>query len=736
MLANFFRHGLTFRPQTSSTDCGAACLAMILNYYGCRRRVSDLAAECSAGRSGITAASLERVASLNGVRLQGHALSIDELSSITTPAVLHWGFEHWVVLESFHRNFSVTILDPALGRRRVERKELSDKFTGVALLPKPPATRAFSLPSSSSSRFWAQFTISRTKSLWRIGLPLTAMILVATALAQILGVAVAFLTGALFSEVTLLGGASLLGLLGLGILAVLVMRVALEQLRAVAVHFARCLIDGSLLVKIVRHILRLPFPFFLARGAGELQERVHSYFFIRQLLTDDAASACIDLFFAGIYEYALFTVSHSAALAAAVCVVLVLAVALGRYAPERDLLAVELEAETEKSRRLFEILRGAKRLKASGLESEAITIWSSALNRHINAAAARGYLSAMWDGFGLALQGMLPLVVIYIGAVGVIGGHNSVGTVLTELFLTTGLLAPLGSVARTTHQFRVAGAYWNRVSDLVLTPAERSGNQDVGTDGDIELCDVTFTYPGEPSPALKNVSCKFERGQTTAVVGVSGSGKSTLISVLLGLFIPQSGKVLSGGKPIDEGNLEAYRQRLGIVLQDETIFDGSIFSNIALGCKAATLEEVVSAAKAAILHEEILKMPAGYETYVGEDGRNLSGGQRQRLALARALVRRPKLLILDEATSNLDEDSCAKVDQSLGLLTCTRIVITHRLSLVRDANKILVLHAGKIEEGGSHEELLRARRMYSKLWDAQMVGAPNKNKDGSLAGTF
>jgi ATP-binding cassette subfamily B protein len=344
-------------------------------------------------------------------------------------------------------------------------------------------------------------------------------------------------------------------------------------------------------------------------------------------------------------------------------------------------------------------------------------------------------MGAIWDGFGQACQGMLPLFVLYLGALSVINGHTGVGTVFTELSLAIGLLTPLTSVARTAHQFRVASAYWNRVSDLVLTEAERTGSEPIDVDGHIELCDVTFSYAGEPVPALKNVSCTFERGQTTAIVGVSGSGKSTLVSVLLGLFTPQSGKVLAGGKPIAEGNLQAFRQGIGVVLQDETIFEGTIFSNIALGCSTATLEDVVSAARAANLHGEISKMPAGYETYVGEDGRNLSGGQRQRLALARALIRRPKLLILDEAVSNLDENNCAQVEMSVRALTCTRVVITHRLSLIKDADKILVMDGGSLVETGKHANLLKARNMYWALWDSQMSSQDPQGPPGVLAGT-
>jgi len=220
---------------------------------------------------------------------------------------------------------------------------------------------------------------------------------------------------------------------------------------------------------------------------------------------------------------------------------------------------------------------------------------------------------------------------------------------------------------------------------------------------------------------LKNISCRIDPGQKVALVGATGSGKSTMAAILLGLIRPTRGEIYYDGIPLRDLHYQYLRNQFGVVLQDPVIYSGSIRQNITFGLREYLFQDIVEAAKKACLHDEITRMPMGYETVISEGGTNLSGGQRQRLALARALVRRPSMLLLDEATSHLDSLTEASVDQNLGDLSCTRIVIAHRLSTIRNADQILALKDGEVVEHGTHDELLRRNGYYRELLQSKSL---------------
>jgi ABC-type bacteriocin/lantibiotic exporter with double-glycine peptidase domain len=292
---------------------------------------------------------------------------------------------------------------------------------------------------------------------------------------------------------------------------------------------------------------------------------------------------------------------------------------------------------------------------------------------------------------------------------------------LAMLFLT-----PLASLVSSGRELQLIGAHLERLADVLEAEPEQTGGkreQLPALQGNIELAGVTFGYRPE-SPIVHEISLRVQAGQKVALVGPTGSGKSTLAMLLLGLYPPDAGSVLYDGVPLDQLDLGWLRRQCGVVLQEPFLFSGSIRQNIAFKDPALSLGEVREAARLAAIDEEIMQMPMGYETLLNEGGLGLSGGQRQRLALARALVQRPAILLLDEATSNLDTVTEAAVDQHLDRLGCTRIVIAHRLSTVRNADQILVLYEGRLVEQGRHEELVTRGGQYAALVHGQDAVGP------------
>jgi ABC-type bacteriocin/lantibiotic exporter with double-glycine peptidase domain len=359
-----------------------------------------------------------------------------------------------------------------------------------------------------------------------------------------------------------------------------------------------------------------------------------------------------------------------------------------------------------------------------GTELDATAHWAGLFAAQLNVSVRRGRLTALTDSLSTTLRVAAPLVLLAFGALGVIHGTMSLGSTLALLALAQGVLTPLSSVVNVAGQFQLLGSYIERLDDVLTAPRE----QTLGTlppapqvRGGIQLNSVSFRYQSSAPEVVRNVSVTIEPGQFVAIVGCSGSGKSTLANLLLGLYRPLRGQILFDGINITEVEARSLRRQLGIVNQRPYLFAGTIRANIAASDPTLSLEHIVAAARSASIHDEIARLPMGYQTLLSDGGGSLSGGQRQRLALARALARRPAILVLDEATSSLDSLAERAVQRELEGLGCTRIVIAHRLSTIREADLILVMRNGELVEQGAHDQLVARCGHYAELVAGQAL---------------
>lgn len=342
----------------------------------------------------------------------------------------------------------------------------------------------------------------------------------------------------------------------------------------------------------------------------------------------------------------------------------------------------------------------------------------------IKASKRRGIFSAYVDSVMQSLRIAAPLIVLLIGAQEVISKNMSIGSMLAFYTLCISFFTPLTSLVTTSNQMVLMGTYFRRILDILEATPEQNDELVVSPpelQGEIELKNVSFKYNQYGPTIVKDVSVKVHPGQFIAIVGTTGSGKSTLASLLLGLYQPTEGQILFDKQDIKYMDKSKFRQQIGVVTQQVHLFNKSIFQNIAFHNEKLTSKEIIESAKLAEIHEDIMGLRMNYETVLSEEGSNLSGGQRQRLALARALVNKPKILLLDEASSALDTVTEQKIHQNLEELNCTRIVIAHRLSTVKKADKIIVVDNGEIIETGSHEELLDLGREYRNLYENQLT---------------
>jgi ABC-type bacteriocin/lantibiotic exporter with double-glycine peptidase domain len=700
----------------SATECGAACLAMVLGLHGRSVRLDEVRESLDAARDGLDASQIVAAAGAHGLRGRGVRCEPEDLAYLPPGSVLHWEFQHFVVLERAGRA-GADIVDPALGRRRVTMAELRRAFTGVALTFEPGEDFEPRPPGTSPLVPYFRRVLGSSGGLGRI--------LVTSLLLRVFALALPLLTGLLVDRVVPHADQSLLLVAGLGVAAILGFAFLGNLVRSYLLLELRARLDSRLMLDFLEHLLALPFPFLQRRSTGDLAMRLDSNAVLREVLTSSALVALLDGSLVLLYLVALVFLSPTlGSLVLALAALQVGLFALNRRA-YRSLMSEELQASSRLQGYEIEMLGGIETLKAAGAEGRALDRWSNLFVDALNVTVRRDRRAAVVDALMDLLSLGSPLVVLWVGAFEVLAGRLTLGGMLALGALATGVLAPLAGLVATALRLETAASYAERLEDVLCAPRERqtAGLRPKGRlRGRIVLEGVTFAYGDQAEPVLRDVSLAVEPGQHVAVVGRSGSGKSTLARLLLGLYVPTSGRILVDGVDLNDLDLAWFRRQVGFVPQRPHLFAGSLRSNLAFGAHAADLPAIERAARLACIEDEIGAMPMGFETIVIDQGASLSGGQHQRLALARALVHDPAVLILDEATSALDSLTERAVQSNLEGLACTRVVIAQRLSTIEAADVIFVLEGGRLVEQGRHDQLMAARGRYEGLVRAQTEG--------------
>lgn len=701
--------------QVTAVECGAACVAMILNYYGCATSIAEVLESCGAGRDGLTALEIVKSARLYGLRVRAVSVELADFRFVTLPAIVHWEFNHFLIVERWSQN-RVDVIDPALGRRTLTPSAFDEGFTGVAIMLEPGVQFEQRAPRKSLTPW------SYIRSFLRMR-AIISQILGTSLLLQVLGLGGPLLTEIVIDRILPESDSSMLTMLALGMLILVLMQGVAAFLRSSLLIYLQTRVDTTMMLNFFEHLLSLPYRFFQLRLSGDLLARMNSNLAIRDLLTNQLISTLLDGGTVVTYFVILLSLSKLiAGIALAVGSVQVALLLLTSSAIRR-LTQRDLEAQGKTQGYMSEVLAGIATIKASGAEHRVFNRWENLFFNEMNISLRLNYLSSIVSTTLSIINVLAPLLLLWIGALQVMAGVMSIGTMLALNTLAVQFLVPLGALATSGQQLQIIRAHFNRVADVVGTHPEQNVAQ-VQTprrlSGQVELKHVGFQYNQNAPVILRDINVKIYPGQKVALVGKTGSGKSTLGKLLVGLITPTVGSILFDGVSLKRLNYQEVRSQLGIVLQESFVFSGSIKENIALTNPALNMGRIREAAQIAGIADDIEKMPMGYDTLVSEGGSAFSGGQRQRLALARALANHPALLLLDEATSSLDVVTEQIVEQNLRRLPCTQIIIAHRLSTIRNADVILVLDGGHIVEQGTHEQLLRRNGFYAWLIQIQL----------------
>ncbi|MDH2327736.1 peptidase domain-containing ABC transporter [Cereibacter sp. SYSU M97828] len=681
---------------TESAECGLACMAMVGRYHGHDIDLNGLRQQFSLSLTGATLRNLMQLAEQLSLAPRALRVGLQALKDVRLPAILHWDLNHFVVLKSISAKQAV-IHDPARGARTLPLDEFANHFTGVVLEVQPAEhfQKAEAKIPVKLTSLW-----SRTEGMGRAIFQVLALSLVF----QIATFAMPFHIQLVVDEAIGRADGSLLTVLALGFGALTVMHAALEALRNWVLRLLGSMMSFQIVGNIVRHLMRLPVPYFEKRHVGDIMSRIESTSAIQDALTRGMVSAMVDGLMAVIAAGVLFLYSPMLAVVVILSLLMVLGLGFAFYPATRAATEENIVTMASEQSHLIETVRAMPTIKLMGGETEREGKWRNRFASVINSSVRVGKYEITLRFLQNVVIGVQTVLVIYLGARMILNAEGfSVGMLMAFLSFRQTFSDRAQSLVAEVMQFRLLRLHLERLGDIVTAEpdvAHVSGRPQrmIDVKGGIDLRGVDFRY-GSGSPlVLKDVSLSIAPGDFVAITGASGGGKTTLAKLLLGLHQPESGQILLDGQPASPELWRAWRGQIGVVAQDDQLLSGSIADNIAFFDPEMDMERVAAAAMAAQVHDDIARMPMQYLSLVGDMGSALSGGQRQRVLLARALYRRPRLLLLDEGTANLDESTERAIADLISSLPVTRIVIAHRPALIERASRWLRVGGGGVEE--------------------------------------
>jgi ATP-binding cassette subfamily B protein RaxB len=694
-LAFGFGHNLPLLLQTEAAECGLACLGMVAGFHGYRTDLTTLRRRFPISLKGVTLSTIIRFAHQLELSTRPVKLDLKSLNQLRLPCILHWDFNHFVVLKEVGSH-SAIIHDPALGIRNLSLDVVSKSFTGVALELWPnPGFK----PAEQKQTMRLRGLVGRVTGLYQ---SFCQILLLALAL-EVFAVVSPFFLQWIIDNALVSADRDLLTTLALGFGMLMFMQQAVSVVRAWVMMYMGTTLNVQWRDNVFAHLLNLPVAYFEKRHLGDVVSRFGAIDSIQHTLTTSFLEAILDGLMTLATLALMFVYSPQLALIAVGAMVLY---GMGRwiwFAPLRHATEEQIIHAAKQQSHFLETMRGVKTIKLFQRQDDRRSSWLALLVDQINADLRTQKLGLLFHSLNGVLFGLENILIIWLGATLVMDGNFSVGVLMAFNSYKGQFDGRVSSLIDKFVEVKMLRLQGERLADIVLHEPEVSHTRLVGDTRDtlepsLEVKGLRYRYAEQEPYVLDGVDFKIDAGESVAIVGPSGCGKTTLLNVMLGILSPTEGDVLVGGISMAQIGLDALRQMVGTVLQDDVLFAGSISDNISFFDPHADQEWVEQCARLAAIHHDITTMPMAYNTLVGDMGTVLSGGQKQRILLARALYKRPKILFLDEATSHLDIEREHLVNAAVKTLKMTRVIVAHRPETIGTADRVIVLTDGKVEQ--------------------------------------
>ncbi len=666
---------------------------MIAGQYGSKLSLPQLRQRFSISLKGATLKQLIDIATEMKLGPRALRCELEDLSNLRLPAILHWNLNHFVVLEKVIRK-GLVILDPGMGKRVISTDEANDKFTGVVLELTPakdftPETKAEKLGLFDiipfSSGFWKAMGQALGLSLF-----LQFFVLLSPFFMQFI-----------IDEAILKSDTSLLLAIAAGFALLKIFETISTLVRSLVLQYLSTIVSYDMESSVLHHLLRLPLNYFQKRAIGDIQQRFSGLQMIQSLIVNTSVATLIDGLLVITVGIALFLYNPLLASIATLTIAIYAIARLLFMNLSKRLSMDTMITDADKQSHFLGTLRAIQVIKISGLETQRESRWRNLASETLGARVKYGNVNILFQGLNGAFLGLSNILIVYLAARQAMTGALTVGMIVAFLAYKQQFETKLMALLETYINFKLLDVNLERIADVVQTEPE-ADEQALQTgellQGNIELNALTFAYaPSEPV-VLHNVNLSIEAGDFVVFVGPSGAGKSTLLKLIMGALDPLAGQVLFDGKDISQIGIKTLRSQLGVMMQDDSLLSGSIEQNISLFDEHVDNERLLVAVKKSAIEDDINAMPMGFMSLVGDMGTTLSGGQTQRIMLARALYRQPRILIMDEGTSQLDVATERRVNSALRSLNITRIMAAHRPETIASADRVFEVNNQEVRE--------------------------------------
>jgi subfamily B ATP-binding cassette protein HlyB/CyaB len=704
------------KESAEKLDTGLACLVIMARFYGFAADAQQLTHQFAVPGQKFTDQEILRACKSIGLKSRATQSPVQRISKIPLPAIAKHQDGHYFIIAKYADD-KVLIQDPLEKHPQTLPLEMLEQaWTGELILI---TQRASILSESQKFGFkWFIPAIIKHKKL-------LTDVLVASCFLQLFALVTPLFFQVVMDKVLVHKGFTTLDVLTFGLLVVILFEVVLGGLRTYLFSHTTNRIDVSLGAKLFNHLMALPLSYFEARRVGDSVARVRELENIRNFITGSALTLLIDFSFTFIFIAVMYYYSPVLTwiVLGSIPFYILLSIWVTPILWHR--LNEKFARGAENQAFLVESVSGIETIKSLAVEPQMQRNWDQQLAGYVSSSFESSNLNNIASQIASFISKLVTVLIIWKGAHLVIEGALTVGQLVAFNMLAGRVSGPVLKIVQLWQDFQQAGISIDRLGDILNTRAEPGYNPNRSTlpklQGNVKFDHVTFRYNPDGVEVLKDINLEINSGEVIGIVGRSGSGKSTLTKLLQRLYVPEGGRVLVDGVDLGMVDTSWLRRNLGVVLQENFLFNRSVRANIALADPGLPMEAIIQSAKLAGAHDFILELPEGYDSKIEEHGANLSGGQKQRIAIARALVTNPKILIFDEATSALDYESEHIIQNNMQAICQGRTVfiIAHRLSAVRRANRIIVMDKGHIVEQGNHKQLIKLKGYYAKLYQYQ-----------------
>ncbi|MEI6057105.1 MAG: type I secretion system permease/ATPase [Lentisphaerota bacterium] len=698
-------------------DSGLECLILLAKYHSFHADSAQLKHAFAISDKGASVTEILRMAKSLGLKAKSSKVTYETLTKLNFPLILKTVEGNYIIgAQKDLAKGSFLILNPIKQAPEVLSKDdLLKTWSGEVILLSP---KGFQFVDQVFDLKWF------IPAIWKYRKSLGEVLLASLSM-QIIGLGTPIVMQVIIDKVLVHKGLTTLDGLAIGLIILIIFESMLNMARTYIFTNTTNKIDVTLGAKIFKHLFSLPLRYFEVRRVGDTITRVRQVEQIREFLTGAPLTSVLDVMFVVVYLIVMFFYSSSLSwiFIGFLPLFLILSIVVNPLYKSR--LDEKFQFGSESNSYLVETVTGVQTIKSFALEPLVQKKWEELLAKYVKSSFKLSVLSGMAGSAAQLIERVTDLVILWLGARFVISGQITIGELIAFRMLSGRVSGPVLRIVQMWQNFQQVGVSINKLGDIFKTKGEPSIDtskaQLPSIKGHIKIEGVRFRYQPNMPEVIRDMSFEIPPGITVGIVGRSGSGKSTLSKLLQRLYIPETGKILIDGVDISLADPAWLRRQIGVVLQENFLFNGSIRDNICIHAPNASMEEIVNCAKTAGAHDFIVDFPDSYNTPVGERGTSLSGGQRQRVAIARALITNPRILIFDEATSALDYESERIIQNNLKEICKARtvIIIAHRLSTLRSADKIIALDRGVLVEYGSQEELLKTNGLYHYLYKQQ-----------------